>query len=29
MFEILEYITEDGKKRFADWLLKLKIKDRR
>lgn len=26
MFEILEYITEDGKKPFAEWLLKLKDK---
>lgn len=26
MFEILEYITADGKKPFADWLLKLKDK---
>lgn len=26
MFEIFEYITEDGKKPFADWLLTLKDK---
>ena len=26
MFEILEYITEDGKKPFAIWLLNLKDK---